>query len=41
MIQSDCLDSMELTMTWTVTARRRYVRRNARYATDLTDAEWS
>lgn len=32
---------MEITMAWTVTARRRYVRRNSRYATDLTDAEWS
>ncbi|MCH4543950.1 IS5 family transposase [Ochrobactrum sp. A-1] len=28
-------------MAWTVTARRHYVRRNSRYATDLTDAEWS
>lgn len=32
---------MEITMAWTVTARRHYVRRNSRYATDLTDAEWS
>ena len=28
-------------MAWTVTARCHYVRRNSRYATDLTDAEWS
>ncbi|MBB4096162.1 MULTISPECIES: IS5 family transposase [Brucella] len=28
-------------MAWTVTARRHYVRRNSRYVTDLTDAEWS
>jgi len=32
---------MEITMAWTVTARRHYVRRNSRYVTDLTDAEWS
>ncbi len=32
---------MEITIAWTVTARRHYVRRNSRYATDLTDAEWS
>jgi len=32
---------MEITMAWTVTARCHYVRRNSRYATDLTDAEWS
>ncbi|OYR12229.1 MULTISPECIES: IS5 family transposase [Brucella] len=28
-------------MTWTETARRQYERRNSRYASDLTDAEWS
>lgn len=27
-------------MTWTETARRQYDRRNLRYASDLTDAEW-
>ncbi|WP_079213457.1 IS5 family transposase [Brucella pituitosa] len=28
-------------MAWTATARRQYERRNSRYASDLTDAEWS
>ncbi len=28
-------------MTWTETARRQYERRNSRYASDLTDVEWS
>lgn len=28
-------------MAWTETARRQYERRNSRYASDLTDAEWS
>ncbi|GAA5658563.1 IS5 family transposase ISRm15 [Brucella sp. NBRC 13694] len=28
-------------MTWTETACRQYERRNSRYASDLTDAEWS
>ena len=32
---------MEITMAWTETARRQYERRNSRYASDLTDAEWS
>ncbi len=41
MIQSDCLHSMEIMMAWTATARQQYGRRNARYASDLTDAEWT
>lgn len=28
-------------MAWTATARQQYGRRNARYASDLTDAEWT
>ena len=32
---------MEITMAWTEIARRQYERRNSRYASDLTDAEWS
>jgi len=32
---------MEIMMAWTATARQQYGRRNARYASDLTDAEWT
>jgi len=32
---------MEITMACTEIARRQYERRNSRYASDLTDAEWS
>lgn len=32
---------MEITMAWTEIARRQYERRNSRYASDLTDVEWS
>jgi len=32
---------MEITMAWRETARRQYERWNSRYASDLTDAEWS
>ncbi len=28
-------------MAWTATARRQYGRRNLRYPSDLTDAEWT
>lgn len=28
-------------MTWTATARQQYGRRNSRYTSDLTAAEWS
>jgi transposase len=35
-----CEDSKEITMPWTETTRRHYVRNVAGYASDTTDAEW-
>src|SRR5882757_5124998 len=40
-IPSDLRDSMESTMPWTETTRLQYRREGLRYASDLTDAEWS
>jgi transposase len=40
-IPSDLRDSMEITMAWTEITRAHYERRCARYASDLTDAEWA
>ncbi|RVE81774.1 IS5/IS1182 family transposase, partial [Sinorhizobium meliloti] len=31
---------MEITMAWTETTRRNYVRRTSGYASDVTDREW-
>jgi transposase len=36
-----CEDSMETTMPWTEITRPQYRRENLRYASDLTDAEWT
>jgi transposase len=40
-IPSDLRDSLEITMPWTEITRPHYVREGLRYASDLTDAEWT
>jgi transposase len=40
-IPSDLRDSLEITMAWTEITRRHYVREGLRYASDLTDVEWT